>query len=70
VETIDYFLKRYREDLLKKAEAAKELERQLAEYERMLRMPVTRHSVVQQDSVIPFTQIATEPEVSSASGDD
>jgi predicted nucleotide-binding protein (sugar kinase/HSP70/actin superfamily) len=70
VETIDYFLKRYREDLLKKAEAAKELERQLAEYERMLRMPLTRHSVAQQDSVIPFTQIATEPEVSSASGDD
>src|SRR4029077_21136871 len=36
VETIDYFLKRYREDLLKKADAAKELERQLAEYERKL----------------------------------
>src|SRR5215470_15878605 len=34
VETIDYFLKRYREDLLKKAEAAKELEQQLAEYEQ------------------------------------
>ncbi|HEX8797711.1 MAG TPA: acyl-CoA dehydratase activase-related protein, partial [Terriglobales bacterium] len=51
VETIDYFLKRYREDLLKKAEAAKELERQLAEYERMLRMPLTRRSVAQQDNV-------------------
>ena len=41
VETIDYFLKRYREDLLKKAERAKELERQLAEYERSLRMKLT-----------------------------
>ena len=70
VETIDYFLKRYREDLLKKAEAAKELERQLAEYERMLRMPLTRRSVAQQDNVMPFTEITTEPQVSSASGDD
>ena len=70
VETIDYFLKRYGEDLLKKAEAAKELERQLAEYERMLRMPLTRRSVAQQDNVIPFTAITTEPQVSSASGDD
>jgi hypothetical protein len=70
VETIDYFLKRYREDLLKKAEAAKELERQLAEYERILRMPLTRRSVAQQDNVVPFTQIASEPQVSSASGDD
>ena len=38
VETIDYFLKRYREDLLKKADAARELERRLADYERSLRM--------------------------------
>ena len=44
VETIDYFLKRYREDLLKKADAAKELEQQLAEYERSLRMKLTRQS--------------------------
>ena len=70
VETIDYFLKRYREDLLKKAEAAKELEQQLAEYERMLRIPLTRRSVAQQDNLIPFTQITTEPQLSSASGDD
>jgi predicted CoA-substrate-specific enzyme activase len=70
VETIDYFLKRYREDLLKKAEAATELERQLAEYERMLRMPLTRRAVAQQDNVAPFTQITSEPQVSSASGDD
>jgi predicted nucleotide-binding protein (sugar kinase/HSP70/actin superfamily) len=70
VETIDYFLKRYREDLVKKAEKAQELERQLAEYERMLRMPLTTRSVAQEDSVIPFTQITTEPQVSSASGDD
>ncbi len=44
VETIDYFLKRYQENLLKKAEAAAELDRQLAEYERSLRMPLTQKS--------------------------
>jgi predicted CoA-substrate-specific enzyme activase len=37
VETIDYFLKRYREDLGKKAQAAVELDKQMAEYERKLR---------------------------------
>jgi predicted CoA-substrate-specific enzyme activase len=37
VETIDYFLKRYREDMVKKAEAAKQIEEKLAEYERQLR---------------------------------
>jgi predicted CoA-substrate-specific enzyme activase len=37
VETIDYFLKRYREDLAKKKHAVDEMEQQLAEYERRLR---------------------------------
>jgi predicted CoA-substrate-specific enzyme activase len=37
VETIDYFLRRYREDLVRKAEAANNMEQQLAEYERKLR---------------------------------
>ncbi len=37
VQTIDYFLKRYREDRMKKAEAAREIEERLAEYERRLR---------------------------------
>jgi activator of 2-hydroxyglutaryl-CoA dehydratase/predicted nucleotide-binding protein (sugar kinase/HSP70/actin superfamily) len=71
VETIDYFLKRYRETLLKKADAAKELERQLAEYEQRLRMPLTHKSVMaQRDVVIPFPQAAQEPERATASGDD
>jgi predicted CoA-substrate-specific enzyme activase len=37
VETIDYFLKRYREDLVKRGHAAVELEKQMADYERKLR---------------------------------
>jgi len=37
VETIDYFLKRYREDLLDRKKKQADIERQLAEYERGLR---------------------------------
>jgi predicted nucleotide-binding protein (sugar kinase/HSP70/actin superfamily) len=37
VETIDYFLKRYQEDLLRRKEKEEEVERQLAQYEHELR---------------------------------
>jgi predicted nucleotide-binding protein (sugar kinase/HSP70/actin superfamily) len=37
VETIDYFLRRYREDIIKRSEKEKEIEAQLAEYEQRLR---------------------------------
>jgi predicted CoA-substrate-specific enzyme activase len=37
VETIDYFLRRYREDVIKKAAAAREIEARLAAYEQKLR---------------------------------
>src|ERR1041385_1077050 len=36
VETIDYFLRRYREDVIRKATAAREIEARLAAYERKL----------------------------------
>jgi len=70
VETIDYFLKRYREDLLKKAESAKKLEEQLADYERQLRMSLTHKSVRREAEIVPFPQQAHEPEAATASGDD
>jgi predicted nucleotide-binding protein (sugar kinase/HSP70/actin superfamily) len=41
VETIDYFLKRYREDLVKRRDAVTQMDRQLAEYERRLRNEVS-----------------------------
>ena len=68
VETIDYFLKRYREDLLKKADAAKELEHQLAEYEKKLRMNLTHKSVRKESELVPLQGMALEshPELSSA----
>ena len=37
VETIDYFLRRYREDLVKKSEVSRGIEQQMADYERKLR---------------------------------
>jgi predicted nucleotide-binding protein (sugar kinase/HSP70/actin superfamily) len=37
IETIDYFLKRYREDRLQRKEKEADIERQLAEYEHGLR---------------------------------
>ncbi|MGO9862738.1 MAG: BadF/BadG/BcrA/BcrD ATPase family protein [Terriglobales bacterium] len=41
VETIDYFLKRYREDLLNRKKKQAEVGRQLVEYERALRASAT-----------------------------
>jgi predicted nucleotide-binding protein (sugar kinase/HSP70/actin superfamily) len=70
VETIDYFLKRYREDLLKKAETAKKLQEQLAEYERQLRMSLTPKSMRREAEIVPFPQIVDEPHAATASGDD
>jgi predicted nucleotide-binding protein (sugar kinase/HSP70/actin superfamily) len=70
VETIDYFLKRYQETLLKKAEDAKQLEHQLAEYERSLRMKLTPESHMQEDMPIGFPQMPVEREPATAAGDD
>ena len=70
VETIDYFLKRYREDLLKKADTAKKMEEQLAEYERQLRMSLTPKSMRREAEIVPFPQIVDEPHAATASGDD
>ena len=44
VETIDYFLKRYREDLLRRKQKEREIERQLADYEHDLREQFRRES--------------------------
>jgi predicted nucleotide-binding protein (sugar kinase/HSP70/actin superfamily) len=48
VETIDYFLRRYREDIVKKSEAAGSIDNQLAEYERKLREELMAQSSQQQ----------------------
>jgi hypothetical protein len=42
VETIDYFLRRYREEVIRKRKAVEEVEAQLAEYENQLRGQMER----------------------------
>ena len=70
VETIDYFLKRYREDLLKKANTATELERQLAEYERVLRMNLTHKSVRQESDLVTLGPLELESSAQLSSAND
>ena len=41
VETIDYFLRRYREDIIKRAHTRREVESRVAEYERELRLSLS-----------------------------
>ena len=41
VETIDYFLRRYREDIIKRVRAEREVEDRIAEYEGELRLSLS-----------------------------
>ncbi len=41
VETIDYFLRRYREDIIKRVHAERQIETRLSEYERELRLSLS-----------------------------
>ena len=52
VETIDYFLKRYREDLVKKTQASAELEKQMADFERKLRAQIP-HPAYEESRLAP-----------------
>jgi len=49
VETIDYFLRRYREDVIKKSTAARDIEARLVEYERKLRAEMGGAAVEKQE---------------------
>ncbi|MBV8570156.1 MAG: hypothetical protein JO319_06065 [Acidobacteriaceae bacterium] len=46
VETIDYFLTRYREDIMKRSATERQIESQLAEFERSLRDKFTQETAV------------------------
>ncbi len=50
VETISYFLKRYREDMIKNRNKVKTLEERLADYERMLRLQLESEERAQAES--------------------
>jgi predicted nucleotide-binding protein (sugar kinase/HSP70/actin superfamily) len=49
VETIGYFLKRYREDMIRNKGKLKTLEEKLAEYERMLRLQIEMEELFPQE---------------------
>jgi len=51
VETIDYFLRRYREDLISKRDAMNNIDAQLAEYERKLRQELLSQRPEQYEGV-------------------
>jgi predicted nucleotide-binding protein (sugar kinase/HSP70/actin superfamily) len=61
VETIDYFLKRYREDLVRKAGAADELKKRMAEYEEMLRARLGQQPRMEYD--VPVSAITEDTNV-------
>jgi hypothetical protein len=41
VETIDYFLRRYREDIIKRVHAERQVEARIAEFESELRLSLS-----------------------------
>jgi hypothetical protein len=54
VETIGYFLKRYREDMIKNKGKIKTIEERLAEYERMLRLQLEAEEMAKESRGIPL----------------
>jgi predicted CoA-substrate-specific enzyme activase len=73
VETIGYFLKRYREDMIRNKGKIKTLEERMAEYERMLRLQLEMEEQAMADSrAIPLPVLNSSVPVSqgfSATGD-
>jgi len=62
VETIDYFLRRYREEVIRKRKAAQDIEAQLAALEAQLRSEASEQelSVVEQESWEPAQEIGAD----------
>ncbi|HWP42311.1 MAG TPA: BadF/BadG/BcrA/BcrD ATPase family protein [Blastocatellia bacterium] len=72
VETIAYFLKRYREDMIKNKGKLKTLEEKLAEYERMLRLRLEAEEMQERGSrlSLPVLSVNVSPGCgASAAGD-
>ena len=58
VETIDYFLRRYREDIIKRNQADREIEARIARYESELRLSLTGVTALR-ESAQELIQIAS-----------
>jgi predicted CoA-substrate-specific enzyme activase len=68
VETIDYFLRRYREDVIRKRKAAEDIEAQLAALEAQLRRE--RGPASESDSEVPpFASVEGQRELQELAGD-
>ncbi len=65
VETIDYFLRRYREEVIRKRKAEQDIEAQLAALEAQLR----RESEMGAESAMPLNQTAMEREIQEMAAD-
>jgi predicted CoA-substrate-specific enzyme activase len=69
VETIDYFLRRYREEVIRKRKAAEEIEAQLAALEAQLRRERGLQSYTEAESEIPALAGAAQPETQEIAAD-
>ena len=71
VETIDYFLRRYREDVIRKRKAVDDIEAQLAALEAELRRErgVTSEADAAESGMPPFERAGTQPEIQEMAAD-
>jgi hypothetical protein len=71
VETIDYFLRRYREDVIRKRKAAEDIEAQLAALEAQLRREqgVTSEVDAAESGMPPFEQVENQREIQEMAAD-
>jgi hypothetical protein len=69
VETIDYFLRRYREDVIRKRKATEDIYRQLAELEARLRREGGLVSDPAESEMASFTNAEAERELQELAGD-
>jgi predicted CoA-substrate-specific enzyme activase len=69
VETIDYFLRRYREDVIRKRKAVQDIEAQLAELEAQLRREQGLSSDVEGESGMPLPEQVGTREIQEMAAD-
>jgi predicted CoA-substrate-specific enzyme activase len=69
VETIDYFLRRYREDVIRKRKAAEDIEAQLAALEAQLRQERGLTSDAEVDLQVPLANADVQSEIQEMAAD-
>jgi predicted CoA-substrate-specific enzyme activase len=69
IETIDYFLRRYREDVIRKRKAVQDIEAQLAELEAQLRGERRQSSDAEGETEMPLPEQVGAPEIQEMAAD-